>query len=243
MDRVIDDFLWWHRTRELPQYVVVLDRIDQHLTQPVNTAVLLDLEQSVEAALNRLRDRMLMDMLTFGGTLSLEQRLEFVETLQTQHAELSEKRLARSADQYREDVEEQLLDSLADYLGRQTPAQREYVAAVVPKFQRLDGMWLEDRRLWLVKLHGIIAANQANWPALTREHSLNFQATRSEAYRQGFDNNMQLLREVLVTVLNERSDRQDRRLRKKLMGYRNSFAALAADGAAPTASVTLRSVE
>ena len=243
MDRVIDSFMLWHRTQELPQYVALLDRIDRDLAEPVSAAGLMDLEGAVEAALNRLRDRMLADMLEFGATLSLEQRLQFVETLQSEHAELSEKRLARSEQRYREDLEEQLQDNLTSYLGRLTPAQREYVAQVVPEFRRLDGMWMEDRRLWLDTLHDIIATNQTDWPELAREHALNFQATRSEAYRQGFNNNMQRLREVLVAVLNERTDRQATKLTKKLSGYRETFAELAADSIVPAARVTVGSVE
>lgn len=243
MDRVIDSFMLWHRTQELPRYVALLDRIDKDLAEPVSAAGLMDLEGAVEAALNRLRDRMLADMLDFGATLSLEQRLQFVETLQAEHAELSEKRLARSEQRYRDGLEEQLLDNLTNYLGRLTPAQSEYVAQVVPEFRRLDGMWMEDRRIWLDTLHDIIAANQVGWPEQTREHALNFQATRSEAYRQGFNNNMQRLREVLVVVLNERTDRQDTRLTKKLSRYRESFAELAADSIVPAATATIGSVE
>ena len=238
MDRVIDDFMWWHRTQELPRYVALLDRVDRDLTQPVNADVLMDVEHSVESALNRLRDRMLTDMLAFGATLSPEQRLQFVETLQAQHTELSEERLARSEQRYREDLEDQLVDSLSDYLGRLTPVQREQVTQVVPAFHRLDGMWMEDRRVWLDRLHAIIDANEPNWPDLTREHALNFQATRSQGYREGFANNMQRLRELLVVVLNDRTDRQDAKLRKKLARYRDSFAELAADGVVPVAAIT-----
>lgn len=243
MDRVIDSFMLWHRTEELPRYVALLDRIDRDLAKPVSAAGLMDLEGAVEAALNRLRDRMLADMLDFGAALSLEQRLQFVETLQSEHAELSEKRLARSEQRYREDLEEQLRDNLTRYLGRLTPVQREYVVQVVPEFRRLDGMWMEDRRLWLDRLHDIIATHQADWPELAREHALNFQATRSEAYRQGFNNNMQRLREVLVVVLNERTERQDKKLTKTLSRYRESFAELAADSIVPAARVTMGSVE
>jgi len=93
---------------------------------------------------------------------------------------------------------------------------------------RLDRFWLEDRRVWIVALSDILLAAEPNWP----DQVLTLIAGRDDAllpaYKEGIDHNGEVILQLSRDILRARTDKQDRKLRGRLVSLRDDLTALAA---------------
>jgi hypothetical protein len=70
LDQMLQPFLRWHRQQELPNYLLLLDRVEASLLQPVTPAVVGEIYAGMEAAWLRLEDESLAWLLKLGAALS-----------------------------------------------------------------------------------------------------------------------------------------------------------------------------
>jgi hypothetical protein len=91
---------------------------------------------------------------------------------------------------------------------------------------RLDHYWLQDRRVWISALSEILLSDEPNWVEPVRA----LIASRDEAllpeYRDGIDHNGEVILQLSRDVLLLRSDKQDKKLRARLIALRDDLAAL-----------------
>lgn len=137
-------------------------------------------------------------------------------------------RLERSDEDYRADLEKRFDDQLSRYLGPMTASQTDRITTGVAEMTRLDRFWLEDRRVWIVALSDILLAAEPNWP----DQVLTLIAGRDDAllpaYKEGIDHNGEVILQLSRDILRARTDKQDRKLRGRLVSLRDDLTALAA---------------
>lgn len=227
-DNQLNELLAWHRREELPRYADLLTEFENNLDPQLEPEDVERLFQALSDAADRLELQSLDLMVGYGASLSLEQRLEFMDGMQREQVEQREEMLSRSDQQYQEDVRERFADNLARFMGRLTPEQKTLIDERISEYRRLDGPWLDDRDQWLVQLQAIVAEDAPDWPAQVWAVLDDREANRSSDYRAVFDNNSRISRDVFREVINQRTAKQDKRLRRKINGYRGDFIALAA---------------
>ena len=227
-DQQLDALLDWHRREELPRYAALLAGFENDLDPELNEAAVERLFVALSEAADRLEIRTLDLMINFGVALTPEQRLEFMAGLQREQDEQREALLTRTDAEYRDDVRERLADNLARFLGRLTQEQKALIADQVLEYRRLDGPWLADRDQWLMQLEAIIVQDDPDWSAQVWAVLEGREASRSADYRLVFDNNSRVSRDVFRDVINQRTAKQDQRLRRKVNDYREDFVALTA---------------
>lgn len=229
-DRRVDALLDWHRAEELPAYVVWLTEFEDSLDEDLTEVELDELVDQLEEAASRLQAQVLDLLINFGATLSHEQRLEFVLTLQQDQVELEKKYLARTDDAYYQDIQKQFQKNLSRFLGSLTDSQEHTIEERSAKYQRLDFLWVEDRGRWVSQLERVLRVNDPDWPDQAREIYLKRRDNRDSAYEQAFARNTTISREIILSVLNQRTSKQDLRLRREIGKYRTDFEALIESG-------------
>ena len=227
-DNQLNELLTWHRREELPRYADLLTQFENDLDPELEPEAVERLFQALSDAADRLEIRSLDLMVGYGASLSQEQRLEFMDGMQREQGEQREEMLSRSDQQYLDDVRERFADNLARFMGRLTPEQKALIDQRIAGYRRLDGPWLDDREQWLAQLQLIVAEDAPDWPAQVWAVLEGREANRSSDYRDVFDNNSRISRDVFREVINQRTAKQDKRLRRKINGYRGDFIALAA---------------
>lgn len=230
-DERLDAFLEWHRREELPEYVVLLDDALTILDDGVPLGATRDMADRIERAAIRFQDPFLEFLLSTGEDLRPEQRAEFIANMMAKQEEFEADRLARSDDEYREDLEKRFDKQLSRYMGRLTTAQTERIEAGVGDMTRLDRFWLEDRRVWIEALSTILLTAESNWPEQVRALIAGREDALLPAYREGIDHNGEVILQLSRNVLVSRTEKQDRKLRGKLLALRDDLAALASQGA------------
>ena len=230
-DERLDIFLEWHRREELPEYVLLLDDALTILDNGVPLDAARDMADRIELAAIRFQDPFLELLLSTGKDLRREQREAFIDNMLAKQEEFEADRLARSDDEYREDLEKRFDKQLSRYMGPLSSAQTDRIAAGVADMTRLDRFWLEDRRVWIEALSDILLRAENDWPDQVRALIAGREEALLPAYREGIDHNGEVILQLSRDVLISRTEKQDRKLRGKLLALRDDLAALAAQGA------------
>ena len=229
-NRRVDALLDWHRAEELPAYVVWLTEFEDSLDEDLTEVELDELVDQLEEAASRLQAQVLDLLINFGATLSHEQRIEFVLTLQKDQAELEKKYLARTDEAYYQDIQRQFQKNLSRFLGSLTDSQKHAIEERSAEYQRLDFLWVEDRGRWVSQLERVLRLNDLDWPDQAREIYLKRRDNRDSEYEQAFARNTTISREIILSVLNQRTSKQDLRLKREIEKYRTDFEALIESG-------------
>lgn len=234
LDELLSPFLAWHRSDELPRYVKVLEDIEASLDQPVTAEVVAAISAEFENAWFRLEGEALDWLLDLGARLSDDQIQGFLAELQEQQQEYEEKYLTRSDEEFHEESYDNLLDSMQDYLGRLNGAQRDLLRDTGNGLLRSDRTWLRERAAWLEKL-AILLQREPGWQRRVREAIAARDENVSPEYLRIYEHNLRLIHSAVAELLNSRTEKQDRRLRRKLSELREDLESLIAQGKAASA--------
>ena len=225
-DARLDALLDWHRQEELPEYVLLLDDALVILDTDVSLAATRSMAEGIESAAIRLQDRFLELLLSTGENLTSAQRADFIEALLAKQEAFETDRLARSDAEYRDDLGQRFDKQLGRYLGRLTDEQARRLQEGVAEMTRLDHFWLQDRRVWILALSNILLADEPDWADQVRA----LIAGRDEAllpdYREGIEHNGEVILQLSRDVLLMRTEKQDKKLRARLVALRDDLAAL-----------------
>ena len=225
-DERLDALLEWHRQEELPEYVLLLDDALVILDTDVSLAATRSMAEDIESAAIRLQDRFLELLLSTGENLTSAQRADFIEALLAKQEAFETDRLARSDAEYRDDLGQRFDKQLGRYLGRLTDEQARRLQEGVAEMTRLDHFWLQDRRVWILALSNILLADEPDWADQVRA----LIAGRDEAllpdYREGIEHNGEVILQLSRDVLLMRTEKQDKKLRARLIALRDDLAAL-----------------
>jgi hypothetical protein len=229
LDGLLQPFLRWHRQEELPHYVLILSDIEASLDQPVSLEVVAGIYTSAEKSWLRLEDRSIEWLLKLGDELSEEQINEFLAVLGEEQEEYEEKYLPRSDEEYLEESYENFADGLGDYLGRLSSNQREILHGASARLQRMDGLWLQERAQWINDLTQLLR-REPDWKQQLRDLKNNRDEQATPEYSAMYTHNLVVIETAIAEVVDSRSEKQDKRLRRKLKNLREDFEGLIAQG-------------
>ena len=232
LDELLAPFLTWHRNQELPNYVKVLEDIEDRLQRPQTPAEVAAVFAEFEQAWLRLESEALDWLLDLGARLSDEQITGFLNELSERQQEYEEEYLARTDEEFYQDSYDNLLDSVQDYLGRLSEQQRDMLRNASRQLQRSDHAWLQGRADWLKQL-AVLLQRQPGWQDKVRAQVAARSDNTPHEHRRIYEHNMGVIYEALAQLLNGRSDQQDRHLRNKLSELQEDVVTLIAQGNAP----------
>ncbi len=224
-DRQLEELLDWHRDEELPEYGALLDEMLAALDQPIDVQVVIAFSDAMEEAWYRVRNRGLDELLLLGATLSDAQIDEFIAAMHKKQRKYERKYLDRSEAEYRKDAEESLRDFLTDYLGRLEPTQVDRVQEAARALRRSDDSWLRERAEWIAVLERELA-RAPGWEDRIRDTVEHWEAQLDPDTLALYEHNTLIVQQALADVLDSRTQRQDRRLRRKLQSLRDDVDVL-----------------
>lgn len=230
LDELLDPFLRWHRTQELPCYATLVDRAESLLSNSALAASDIDgLSREFESAWFRTEAEALERLLALGERLTDRQIADFLAELDERQKELEKEYLPRSDDEFFDDSYDAMVDTAQDFLGRLQSSQRDLLRAGSRELKRADDVWLAERAAFLQRLASLLE-RKPGWQQGVRDIIATRDTAVSEQYTELLSYNIAILQGLAAQVLNTRSQAQEARLRKRLAGYREDFIALAVQG-------------
>ena len=217
-DDNLDVLLDWHRRAELPQYRDFIFLSFAALDDGVTIDEAIVISEAIEQAVNRLQAEFIELLLLTGADLSEQQILDFLAELDRQQQEFAEERLVRDEETYAADAAKSLEGSAKRLLGRLDEAQQSLIASRSKELTRIDRLWYDDRTVWGATLRTILETRAPDWQSDVRALSEARSSARTPAYVAGIDHNGDVILELLVDIINGRTERQDRKMRRFLNG-------------------------
>ena len=215
-DADLEGLLDWHRRDELPLYrkfiVSSLDALEGGVT--IDEAVLIS--DAIDEAANRLQVQLIDFLLMSAEGLSDSQIQTFLDELDLQQEEYSQERLIRDDIQYADDAADSLQRLAKRLLGRLNDDQKALVQSRSTELIRIDRLWHEDRSVWGAKLRTILESRSLGWQTEIRVLGDTRSEARTPAYVAGIEHNGDVILRLLVDTINDRTERQDRRMRRFL---------------------------
>lgn len=227
-DQRLDDFLAWHRSEELPRYrefiVTSLDTLEDGVT--LEEAVVISKE--IDLAADRFQGQFIELLLATAEGLSDKQIQDFLAELERNQAEYADERLVRDEETYYADSAKTMKDLVKRLIGRLNRDQRAEIEKRSMGLTRLDGLWHDDRARWGRALRVILEAKVPGWQAEIRKLGETRSEARIPEYVAGIEHNGDVILALLVDIINSRTERQDRRMRRFLQGLVDDIDALTA---------------
>lgn len=215
-DADLEGLLDWHRRDELPIYrefiVSSLDALEGGVT--IDEAVLIS--DAIDEAANRLQVQLIDFLLMSAEGLSDSQIQSFLDELDRQQEEYAQERLIRDDTEYAEDAADSLKRLAKRLLGRLNDDQKALIQSRSTELMRIDRLWHEDRSVWGAKLRTILESRSLGWQTEIRVLGDTRSEARTPAYVAGIEHNGDVILRLLVDTINDRTERQDRRMRRFL---------------------------
>ena len=231
-DQRLDDFLAWHRSEELPRYrefiVTSLDTLEDGVTLEEAVAI----SEEIDLAADRFQAQFIELLLATAADLSDEQIQDFLEELERNQTEYADERLVRDEEVYYADSTKTMTDLVKRLIGRLNRDQRSEIAERSKDLTRLDGLWHDDRARWGSALRVILESKAPGWQTEIRRLGETRSEARIPEYVAGIEHNGDVILALLVDIINSRTERQDRRMRRFLEGLVDDIDALTAAVAA-----------
>ncbi|MFA7554267.1 MAG: DUF6279 family lipoprotein [Spongiibacteraceae bacterium] len=215
-----------NRQYSLPKYIAVIDQLIIALDEPLSREIIMPIYRQVVVEMTALKNQTLTWMLALGQTLSEAQIDEFVDQLQQQLKRDEEQYLSRDTAEYHRQNYQRLKDVFDNFLGSLDEQQLHTLRQASEQLQRADSQWLEQRKQRHTALAGILRQRESGWEIRVLQLLDEPAETQADLPSQAYQFNLQLLMDASATVINNRSERQDRYLRSKLNRLRGDLVKL-----------------
>jgi hypothetical protein len=220
---IVDETLVWHKAQELPRYREYLASVDAKLDQPLSKNDIASMQGFMTGSVKNLQESIAPTILPLFKTLNKEQKKTFWKKLDKDQAEYEKDLLSRSNKEYVEDLKEKYISFAERLLGFLTEEQKIVMETETSNMIRADDIWLNARRAWLDDIKFQSEQQTSDWQ--TRVQAAWFERDKhySVANKLKIDERDQQARQLLLTILNERTDKQTKNFRKFIRNWQNKF--------------------
>ncbi len=217
-------FFKWHREEELPNYLAIIEDLELTLDASIEFESIAEITNDVEESWFRLEDRMLLWVIPMTRDLSEQQINGFIKSMQTKTEQSENEYLSRNLQTYQNDNYKRLRKNLRRFMGSLNKDQLDLISAASKKMIRVDGQWIDNRKALIEKLK-VILEREDGWE-LALENITHRDDLVAKNYRETYAHNISVSQNLLVEVLNSRTDKQDKKLRSQLLKYRKDIERL-----------------
>lgn len=223
--------LYWHRISELPEYAAALRRFDADVSDGLTMEELLTMETQVLDASHRMRARFVPMSAEILYSTTPQQLADIKRRFDRTNAKYLKPLRDLDIDGERERWRSDFQDGFEFFVGRASSAQAERIAQIAVDYIPEERMWIEYRERWQQDVFMLVDQELSYPELLVRVGAMVGHRERwyGENYDEVMRNNESLYRALAIDLTNSLSERQQRALSKKLLGWARAFEELALD--------------
>ena len=110
-------------------------------------------------------------------------------------------------------------------MGRLDWGQRSILEEATGKMIRSDAVWLSERQAWIDRLENTLQ-REAGWQEQILADLAARDQTVNPEYNEALEHNLAVIHQAVADLVNSRTDKQDKRLRRKLNDFRDDVQTL-----------------
>lgn len=226
----LEPLLAWHRESELSKYELFLAGVETSLDDKLSEQDVLEWMEFALGAYRQLSSRSTPMLMELASRLSPEQTGQFLEEMATRQLEQEKEALDRDREEYDQQTYDGMEEALEDWMGRLNPRQKEVIHASALALQRYDEDWLAERQRWVEQLAIWLGERPPGWLAALEQGLEDRGDYHNRPYRDASTHNQRVLASAVAEIINQRTERQDRRLRSELAKWRKRLFKLGEAG-------------
>ncbi len=230
-DAELASILYWHRTTQLPEYALALRRFDADVADGLTLEELLIMEEQVLEASHLMRARFVPMATEILYSTTPPQLLDIKRRFDRRNAKYLKPIAKLDIEGERQRWRRDFQDGFEFFVGRASPEQRERIAKVATVYVPEERMWIEYRERWQHSVFALMDLELSYPELLLRVREMVGRRDRwyGEEYDEVMQRNESLYRSLAIDLTDSLSERQQRSLSKRLLGWAEAFEELAAD--------------
>jgi ABC-type transporter MlaC component len=215
-----NNFLDWHRTSELNNYVNQIRRVQNEIND-VETP--LDIEGHIKAFKGfwfAILTKAEPDLVKLAYSLNNDQVAEFLQAAEQRNIDKVAEFQDSSKEEHMDDRLDKIKSQLSSFIGKLTPKQKKLINTMNNELISTFDEWIEFRRAWGNSITAAYA-NRNNKPVFEKMLSrtiLHADEWRSEAYLLKREHNQKVWVNTLEKLLTSLNKKQLKKLNRKLNG-------------------------
>ncbi|GAB1142271.1 DUF6279 family lipoprotein [Shewanella algae] len=218
-DAILDPFLVWHRSQELPRYSAQLKTLQTELAD--GTLTPQSWRHHVDMARDhwfRLFAQVFDDLLPLIASLSDKQVAQVIAKLEADEQELVDEYKDKNQEQLIKDADERLEELFADWLGRLSDQQKALIHEHNSRRLATLDMWLEYRHEWLRQFKQALLQRSDSDLLAQRLRLLmtSPDELKSDVHKQKLAQNTENFGMLLLQLHQSLSERQQKHFKRKL---------------------------
>ena len=215
----------WHRQNELSEYLKFLNQIEMDIQADITPKTIAGWMSKTRTAYFRIRDQAIPALIEIAGTLTPAQVEAFSGRLEKRNRELEKEYLSRDETEYREYIFEEMDDRLSYWLGKLTDGQKLRLEETAERIERLDAQWLAGRRSWQGRVINELE-RKPGWRERLTALIMNRTEYTNPEDLDANNRNERRIYTAVSDVMNMRTEKQQRKLLKKLRKWKGNLASL-----------------
>jgi len=220
---IIDEALAWHKEQELPRYQQYLQDIHVKLDRPLNEDDISGIQTFTSSSFQTLQQRIIPALLPLFKTLDADQQQAFWAKLNKKHAEYEKEFISTSNEDHINDMNEKYTEFAEKLLGFLTEEQKLIIDNRVGNVMRTDDIWLNTRRAWLNDVKVQYEKKTNDWQTRVQAAWLNRGQHYSTVDKLKIDERDQQARQLLLAVINSRTDKQTEHFKKFIQSWQGKL--------------------
>ena len=221
---MVKETLAWHKQQELPRYRQFLQGVHDKLDQPLNEDDINDMQDFMTVAFQTLQQYIAPTILPLFKTLNAEQQQTFWAEIDRKQVKYEKERLSKSNEEYANDLNERYRAFSERLLGALTEDQEALIANRVNNAIRADDVWLKSRRAWLSNIKTQSEQPTDDWQARVQAAWLDRDPNYSTEEQLTIHKRDKQARQLLLAVVNSRTDKQNEHFKKFIRDWQGKFA-------------------
>lgn len=229
-ERLLDDYLVWHRDTQLPAYATFLRGIAKQAGNGLDEAELAAIQEGTEILTRDLISAMGPPLADLLADASDAQVAHLMNKFAEDNRRYREERIEIPEAEARADAVEDVIRGIERWVGPLDRRQRAMVEEWGARYRPMAGEWLSARQRWQQAFAQVLEKRREH-PEAFREGLLalmdNTRLGRSPAFEAAIAHNHQELLLLQHRLDHSLSSRQREKLVKRLLDHADEFEALA----------------
>lgn len=227
--RQLDDYLYWHRVDQLPQYASFLREVAVQAQNGLDRNEIAVIQSRTESFANTLIVQMTPHVVDLFASVSDQQVEQFYKALKKGNAEFRVEYIEISERAKRKQAANDARDYVERWVGGLSDKQDDIIRHWSQTYQPMGEEILQGRLAWQTRFREILALRK-NQPAQYEQQMsallIDRNFGRSESFNSKFEHNREALISLYQMLDASLSRDQRKRLIKQLNSYADDFVVL-----------------
>jgi hypothetical protein len=226
---IADRNMEWHRENQLPRYAEFCRELDREMEGSITPEALERRYQEMLVIWDEFIVHIMPDASVFLRSLSDEQVEDFLANVEESNQELWDEYAGRTPEQRLSRREKSAIKGVQRFTGRLNGEQKDLVRSYIVTMHDNSEEWLDGRREWQAEFRDLMQSKPDEQEYIKRLTALMLDPNTgdSDEYRRKVDDNRRIIFEMFSALVDQLTEKQRKRVRKRLNSFAEDFEFLA----------------